>query len=68
MRKSVLTLSAILLTIGATGASAAHSSTPTHRRVTDHAQTEMQTETPDEFCRWHSANTRYDTYCAPFYD
>ncbi|MBS0251753.1 MAG: hypothetical protein JSR78_11900 [Proteobacteria bacterium] len=65
MRKSVLALSAILLT---TGALAARSSAPKHSRVTERAQTEMQTETPDEFCRWHGADTNYDIYCAPFYD
>ncbi|WP_414463990.1 hypothetical protein [Hyphomicrobium sp. DY-1] len=68
MRKSVMALSAILLATGATGALAARLSTPTHSRVMERAQTEMQTETPAEFCRWHGADTNYDMYCAPYND
>lgn len=68
MRKSVVILSAILFATGATSAFAAHSSTSSQGRVAERAQTEMQTEEPDEFCRWHAANTKYDMYCAPYLD
>lgn len=68
MRKSVAILSAILFATGATSAFAAHSGTYTRGQVAAHAQTEMQTEEPAEFCRWHGADTNYDMYCAPYRD
>lgn len=68
MRKSLLVVSAILLASGATAALASPSSTQSERPQQAKIQGELQTETPAEFCRWHSTDTRYDAYCAPYND
>jgi hypothetical protein len=68
MRKSLLALSAILIASGATEALASRSTILSHRTYVVSNRSEMQNETPAEFCRWHNSDTRYDTYCAPYND
>lgn len=66
MRKSLLVVSAIMLASGATAALASPSSTQSERPQQAKTQSELQTKTPAEFCRWHSTDTRYDMYCSSY--